>query len=193
MNNTAALIKAARERGQRSYIALPNNKIGVVLTRGYVATIDPDDYAAVSKHVWHAIVKPGGTYAGTTLLTSEGRKSITMHKFLMGKAGVDHIDGNGLNNCRANLRFATHGQNQCNKKSWGNRKQNSPYKGVRMSHGWKPGTKQKKWTAEIRHEKKIYALGSYHCEIEAAKAYDAASLKYHAEFGYRNFPEQGGQ
>lgn len=74
--------------------------------------IDESDWAEISQFKWYTVKRKGShtRYAQTSI---NGRL-ITMHRFLMeaGKGDeIDHIDGNGLNNTRANLRFATHSQN----------------------------------------------------------------------------------
>ena len=115
-----------------------------------------------------------------------------MHRFLIGAPNADHRDRDGLNNSRSNLRNATHSQNQCNKKAWSKKPQASQYKGVKISPRWKEGCNQKKWAAEIKHNKKVYFLGTHRTEIEAAKAYDAKALDLHGEFACINFGDNNG-
>jgi hypothetical protein len=94
---------------------------------------------------------------------------------------VDHINGNGLDNRKANIRTATYTQNSCNRKK-ANKDTWSQYKGVTFN------AKRKKWKARIQvHGRKIY-LGSFNAETNAAKAYDKAAKKYHKEFAALNFP-----
>lgn len=102
---------------------------------------------------------------------------------------VDHIDGNGLNNRRSNLRLATPHQNHANTpKQRGN--YSSPYKGVCFDRS------RNKWLASINsaflwgieHKKKY--LGRFKDEVEAAEAYDIAALKYFGEFAKLNFPNK---
>jgi len=93
---------------------------------------------------------------------------------------VDHIDGNGLNNTRANLRICTYQQNVCNCKSRGG---DSKYKGI----SW--DKRSKKWRAKIRYNSKDKHLGVFEDEIEAAREYDREAAKLFGEFAYLNFPE----
>ena len=93
---------------------------------------------------------------------------------------VDHINQNGLDNRKANLRPATHTQNNCNRKKF-SKNTYSKYKGV----CWKK--KIKKWTAQIGFNNKMIFLGYFHDEVAAAKAYDQAAIKYHREFAALNF------
>ena len=108
-----------------------------------------------------------------------------MHREILGltdpKIQGDHIDGNGLNNQRYNLRTATHTQNQRNRKNF--IKGTSKYKGVSLNK------KNKKWIVRIRNGGKQIYLGHFLDEIEAAKKYDEMAKIYHKEFAYINFKE----
>ena len=99
---------------------------------------------------------------------------------------VDHINQNGLDNRRQNLRIATASQNHANKpKARGDF--SSPYKGVyirkeRLHLGWYAciGSNKSKTP-------RIY-LGRYETEEEAARAYDRKAIEIYGEFAYTNFP-----
>ncbi|MHC4364861.1 MAG: HNH endonuclease [Planctomycetota bacterium] len=94
----------------------------------------------------------------------------------------DHINHNGLDNRKANLRPATHSQNLCNRP-----KRNTKTRSIHKGLEW--DKTQRKWKARIQfNSRKIY-LGSFSCEIDAAKAYDRAAKLYHGRFAFPNFPE----
>ncbi|MGL5936547.1 MAG: HNH endonuclease [Cetobacterium sp.] len=92
---------------------------------------------------------------------------------------VDHIDGNKLNNTRENLRIVTHTQNSMNRKSAGG--SSSQYIGVYLSKS------NNKWAAQINIKGKKTHLGSFTCEIEAAKARDISTKEHFGEYGRLNF------
>jgi hypothetical protein len=91
---------------------------------------------------------------------------------------VDHVDRNGLNNRKANLRPATRSQNRFNQKR--RRDNSSGFKGVRLSRS------AQRWRASIRAEGRIYYLGGFATPIEAARAYNAAALRLHGPFALLN-------
>jgi len=99
----------------------------------------------------------------------------------------DHINHDKLDNRRENLRLATQAQNARNNRKRERHKGQPPtsqYKGVNLHR------KSGRWHAQIYHNHKIYGLGYYTIEEEAARAYDAAARLYFDEFAYLNFPDQ---
>ena len=148
--------------------------------------MDPDDYERLSKYKWHAHAGTQTFYAARRI---PGHKTASQHRIWMHRQiiqapdgiFVDHINHNGLDNRKANLRTATYIQNsrnrqKTNKNTW------SKYKGVTFDY------RRRKWLARIvvNHQKRH--LGSFNNEFQAAKAYDTAAKKYHAEFAVLNFP-----
>jgi hypothetical protein len=139
----------------------------------------------LSKYKWFAQRGRETFYAVRIGRVSEARcgKNIWMHRAILGlNEGVmcDHINHNGLDNRRANLRPATHSQNMCNRPKTKSRCW-SKYKGVSFK------TIQRKWVADIQVHGESKFLGYFDDEIEAAKAYDEAARKYHEEYAVLNF------
>jgi len=93
---------------------------------------------------------------------------------------VDHINGDPLDNRRANLRVVDAAQNQWNRKP----NAGSAYKGV----SWHP--RKAKWQVRIRAQRHRYFLGYYADPGYAAQVYDAASRLLHGAYAHLNFPQQ---
>jgi len=157
----------------------------ILITKGYVALVDDDDYDLLVQWKWYAQVgKDGRACAYRTSSRVDGKtKTLYMHRVVMkapdGKV-VDHRDGNALNNQKCNLRICFNTENLRNR---GKSKINtSGYCGV-VKNG-------KGFIARIMVYNKGYCLGTYKTAIEAAYAYDIAAEKYHGEFAKLNFPRQ---
>ncbi len=152
---------------------------------GEIALCDDEDYPVLSRHKWSCFGKEGKKYVSTTITNIEGKyKNIYMHVMIMGCAKtIDHRDSNGLNNQKSNLRKATKSQNGGNGRKMKLRKgkpTSSKYKGVHWA------TRAEKWRAVIKCEGKVYQLGSFNNEEDAAKAYDKAAKKLFGDFARVN-------
>lgn len=149
----------------------------IKLTQGKVALVDDADYEELSKHNWCANKGRITFYAGRGVKIKGKHVTIPMHRVIMKTPkgmDTDHIDGNGLNNQRENLRICTHAENSINR---GKCKSNtSGYKGV----SWHGGGK--KWLSKIRVKRKQINLGIFLTKEEAYKAYCEGAKKYHGEF-----------
>ncbi len=156
----------------------------ISLTQGKFALVDDEDFERINQYKWYAGKNKRTYYAGRHFCS---RTTIRMHRVIMNAPKgmeVDHRDGNGLNNCKGNLRFCTQSQNQQNQQAL--QGGTSLYKGV-SSH-----TKDKKWRACITLNSKTYYLGNFYNEIKAALAYDEKAKELFGEFAYLNFPETNG-
>lgn len=156
----------------------------VPLSRGRVALVDDADYdSVIAVGKWYANPSRKTFYARKNFATAPGKwTSVRMHTFLTGWPLVDHVNGNGLDNQRANLRPASSRQNSQNR---GLRSDNtSGYKGV----SWKK--KDRLWVATISVNGKPKHIGCFSSAIDGAIAYDAAAVHYFGAFARLNFPEE---
>lgn len=157
----------------------------ISLTQGFVALVDDTDYDRVSAYKWCVTKTKSNLYGIRKVRTPDGRTtSQLLHRFVMGvtdrRIYVDHVDHNGLNCQRQNLRRCVPGENSANvRKSRGK----SKYRGV----SW--ATDRGMWRASIRIEKNIH-LGYFADEVEAAHAYDDAARIRFGVMANCNFPLQ---
>ena len=94
---------------------------------------------------------------------------------------TDHINNNGLDNRKENLREATSSQNAANSRSKNN---TSRYKGVRKLPDIKSGSRQ--WQARVKHNYREIHVGCFHTEEEAALAYNEKAVELWGEHAHLN-------
>ncbi|HEY8663131.1 MAG TPA: AP2 domain-containing protein [Propionibacteriaceae bacterium] len=155
----------------------------IPLSRGLVALIDDADYdTVVSVGKWSAKESRGRFYGRRRIPTPRGEKqrSILMHTFITGWGFVDHINGDGLDNRRENLRPATVATNLMNRGVQSNN--TSGFKGVTR--------RDSKWRAQISTKDNYFHLGIFATPEDAARAYDAAAAELFGEFAWPNFPKE---
>jgi hypothetical protein len=148
------------------------------------ALVDDEDYEMLSRYDWYKVRPRTVTYAYTKI----NNRTVYMHQLILPIPSkdltVDHIDNDGLNNVKSNLRLATRTQQSQNR-----RKQingiTSKYKGVRFHN------RDHAWEANIVYNGKHIYLGSFDTEIAAAKAFNRAAKRYHGEFASLNVIEEG--
>lgn len=143
--------------------------------------VDDSDYEIINQWKWYAH-KSANTYYACRMERIEGKRSIIrMHRAILGlkdnNVHVDHIDHDGLNNQRNNIRICNSSRNQGNSLS---RKGTSQYKGV----SWDKA--RNKWIACVKFKYRHIHLGRFEHEIEAARAYNKAAQQYFGEFAYIN-------
>lgn len=168
----------------------------VELTRGHVALVDDADYPLVADFKWSvSIVEKRWIYARTVSQVGVGEprriKWVFMHRLLTNAPRshvVDHWDGDGLNNRRANLRVCTRSQNNGNVRVIHSC---SGFKGVY----WDPfcyrrdGSKYprpKPWKVQILADRKYYFLGRFSTPEEGGLVYDAAAIRLLGQFAATN-------
>ena len=162
----------------------------IPLTQGKAAIVDDQDFEWLTRYKWCAHKNRNTFYAIRQSSRKNGKQTkILMHRELLGlKSGdpweCDHKDGDGLNNRRDNLRFATRAQNHQNARSdrlYAKHPTSSRFKGVCWHRGCA------KWQAQIWVEGRQTHLGYFDSETEAAHAYDDMARKYFGEFARLNF------
>lgn len=160
----------------------------IKLTQGKYALVDDDDFERVNQFKWcyRSESKNNNGYA----IRAVNKTTISLHRFLLNledrQIQVDHVNGNGLDNRRVNLRNCLHLQNGKNRRIGNNNK--SGYKGVCFDK------KACKYKSEIKADEKRVWLGYFNSPIEAAKAYNAKALELHGEFARLNIiPEDNNE
>lgn len=152
----------------------------IPLTQGLVAIVDEAEVDAVlSAGPWHAVRDKGTWYARRSNHRWYGQPT-AMHSVLTGWPLVDHVNGNGLDNRRSNLRPATVQQN--NRNAARPSHNTSGFKGVSLYR------RTGRWRASITVDGQAMHLGYFDAADEAARAYDAAALHHFGEFARPNFP-----
>ena len=156
--------------------------VEVPLTRGMVAIVDAVDAEEILSYRWHAV--PGKrTWYATRRGARPGPLTVRMHRMILPAEFVDHVNGNGLDNRRSNLRSATGFQSAGNTHAKSGR---SAFKGV----GWL----QTGWAARCGdgHGTRQY-LGLFPTQEAAALAYDDAARRAYGSYARLNFPRPGEQ
>lgn len=150
----------------------------ILLTQGKIALVDDGDYEYLMQWKWNAHKHRNTWYAKYNKTFS----SVKMHRLIMNApAGVqvDHINGDGLDNRRENLRLCTHIENMHNS---GKHKNNtSGFKGVHWNK------QRQTYQVFIMVNRKHKYVGSFSILEEAAHAYDEAAKEHYGEFARLNF------
>lgn len=149
----------------------------IVLTKGQYAIVDDEDFEYLNQWKWFASKDHNTFYANRR----HGKTIMQMHRLLMKPKKyevVDHINRNGLDNRRINLRICSSKENI--RSAPKHKKKTSQFKGVHLPSG------RNKWRVGIRVDGKRKFVGTFFSEIDAAKAYNNAAKKYFGRFAFLN-------
>lgn len=162
-------------------------------SKGNSFTFDLEDYDLIKDFCWivhkeYSKKTNGELIAIKYYVTGKdigkyNNKTMRLHRLIMGTLDnpeilIDHINGDGCDNRKSNLRFCTCAENARNVRPRKNT--TSKYKGVYFS------TQAQKWMAKINKDKKNYHLGTFENEEAAAEAYNRAAIELFGEFAYLN-------
>lgn len=154
------------------------------LNQGKYTVVDDEDFEWLSRTKWWAAKYRRAFYVhGKRRVSTNNFKTLKIHIEIMkhhnlhkeGKQ-VDHINGDGLDNRKINLRMCTNSNNIKNRGLLSSN--TSGYKGVTRVG--------KRWRARLTSNRKVMSFGCYKTKLEAAKAYNEAALKHHGEFARPN-------
>lgn len=152
--------------------------IELKLRDGEVALVDDIDSWVVS-HKWYLNqTSDNGAYVRC-------RKLGYLHRLIMRPPKhkvVDHINGNGLDNRRENLRIVTPKYNSTNRPRNFGRKGPGSYKGVIWQRN--------RWRAQIKNDGKCIYIGQFKSEVLAAIAYDKKAIELWGDHALPNFPKE---
>jgi len=152
----------------------------VPLTKGLEAIVDDADADRVLAFRWQARLYPSDRrYASRGVRDGKRITHVWMHRFILDAPPgllVDHINGDGLDNRRANLRLCSKTENNRNRRS-----ARTGFKGVSKVY--------RKYHAALKCGANRVFIGIYDTEIEAATAYDRAAKQWFGEFARLNFPD----
>lgn len=151
--------------------------------QGPVIKVDDADFAWLSTYSWTVRTnRIGGQYAWTTLTDVNGKRVCrSMHRMLfdalLPKTQIDHVDHDGLNNQRTNLRACSNTENSrnCRRRS-----------GRCLPKGVIYRRQCRKYQAQIYVGPRKYYLGTFSCPREAAHAYNKAAVRHFGEFAVLN-------
>lgn len=146
--------------------------------------VSEDDRHLLNAHSWRIEQDKRTRYVVATSRAGGKRRTVRLHRLITGAlAGdiVDHVNGNGLDNRRENLRICTPAENARNRRRW--ERAPTEFKGITRRRG--------KWRAQICVDGRVRTIGEFKTAEEAARAYDAAARTHFGEFARTNFQSGG--
>ena len=158
----------------------------IPISKGETVLVDDEDYPFLSSIRWKLSNENGCLYATKSFYRCKKNRvskftTIKMHQFLLighGQESIDHVNGNGLDNRKCNLRPCSRSQNLCNQKLL--RANNTTgYRGVKKG--------KYSYHARIQVRGKFIHIGCFKTPEEAAMARDIEARKLHGEFAQLNF------
>jgi hypothetical protein len=153
----------------------------ITLTQGKIALVDDEDFKYLNQLKWHTVKVGKRHYAANSKRINNIITRTFMHRLIKNTSQllqVDHIDHNGLNNQKSNLRNCTFQQNQMNKQT----KNATGYKGV-----YKHKNLYISQITPPNNNRRSIHLGYFKTKELAALAYNKAAIKYHGEFANLNY------
>ena len=181
----------ARKRAERNsrWCEDINGIVYIPLTQGQVAIIDAADMERAQQYKWHARrsgknQKKPSFYAEAAIPGHPDKAIFLHHLILPPVPGLepDHIDRNGLNCTRKNLRYATPSQNAANRVTHRNRR---PYRGVYKTSDDSP------WRAKLMVNGKYFHRCGFETPEGAAEAYNSLAIEHYGEFAMLNKIPEG--
>lgn len=158
----------------------------IELTKGFFALVDDEDFEYLNSVSWYAKCGDQTVYARRDKQKDNKKTKFWMHREILKlkdkSLTVDHIDGNGLNNQKSNLRICTISENSKNMSMHKDNK--SGYKGVSFMKT------HKLWIAQLTVNYKRVLFSYHKTKEDAAKAYNEAAIKYHGKFAKLNYVEE---
>lgn len=154
----------------------------IKLTQNKVAFVDADIYKLLEDVPFHAMLSKGKYYARSNRELLPGKRHTYLHWIVLAPSfhksfQIRFKDGNTLNCQRDNLEYVEKSVNtQATSKKQRNRKKSSKYLGVSLDCDIKR-LRKKRWSAIIKHEGKVYRLGRYLTEKDAAEAYNKKAIE----------------
>lgn len=168
--NNVARVELHRRSAENLWTIIDLEDLERVITYPYTW------YAKLNKSIGEYYV-----YASEYCTDTKKCKPIFLHQFIMKANGktVDHINNNGLDNRKLNLRVVLDKNNSTNRRGK-NKNNKSGYRNV----SWRKN--ENKWVVQLQIDGKNTILGRFDDVDEAGKFAEEMRQKYYGEFAGRN-------